>query len=54
METPQSKNKEYSREIREILDKEPAWIIRNGMWIIMAVMTLMVIGFFLISKFRII
>ncbi len=51
MKTKKIEDKEYSREIKDILEKEPAWIIRNGMWIIMAVFTLMIIGFLSISKF---
>lgn len=28
------KKEEYSDEIRKILEERPAWIIRNGMWIL--------------------
>lgn len=51
MKTSERVDKEYSKEIREILDKEPAWIIRHGMWIIMAIFTLTIIGIFALSKF---
>jgi hypothetical protein len=50
MKTKGTVNKEYSKEIRDILEKEPAWIIRNGMWIIMAILSLMILGFFAASK----
>jgi hypothetical protein len=51
MKTENTNKKEYSREIRDILEKEPAWIIRNGMWIIMVVLTLVIVAFLSITKF---
>jgi hypothetical protein len=44
------KNEEYSPEIRDILEKEPLWIIRNGMWIIIGLFSLVITGFFLFSQ----
>lgn len=50
MNSKTDKNKEYSKEIRDILERKPAWIIRNGMWIIIAVISLVILGFFLTTN----
>lgn len=50
MESQRKKNQQYSEEIREILEREPLWIIRNGMWIIIGFFTLVIAGFFLFSQ----
>lgn len=49
MEIKNKHNHQYSEEIREILEHEPMWIIRNGMWIIMGIFALALAGFFLFS-----